>query len=159
MAISLRNALKAYDRVDVAEVDCGNGWICQIKSFGSVSKQYAKEQARIRARGGKDRKAVTNSAVLVNADGTFSMKDENPYLLGSFEADVDFFVEYQLQGWTGLKDDDGKDVPYSKEVARELFLQNGKPAERLLQELVYASFDNKNFIATATSQAEEDGKN
>lgn len=158
MALSLKNALKAYERVDVAEIDCG-GWTCSIKSFSSVAKDYTKEQARIRARGGTHRKAVTNSAVLVGTDGSFTMNDKNPYMLGSYEADVDFFVEYMLTDWANLKDDSGQPVPYSKENARELFLQNGKPAEQLLHELMYASLDNANFVTSNSSQAEADGKN
>lgn len=159
MALQLRNALKAYDRVDVADIECGNGWVCQVRSFGSVAKQYAKEQARIRARGGKQKKAVTNSAVLVGADGNVQLTNDNPYLLGSYDADVDFFVEYMLDGWSGLKDDAGAEVPYSKDNARELFLQNGKPAEQLLHELIYASLDNQNYVGAANEQAEVDGKN
>lgn len=168
MAISLRNALKAYDRIDVADIDCGNGWVCQIHSFNSVAKQFSKEQARIRARGGMNkRKVQTASAVYVNPDGSVNVTNENPYLLGSLEADVDFFVEYVLVDWSGLKDDKGIDVPYKKETARALFLENGKPAERLLQELYWASLDNENFVnkgeddkpVTAEMQAEADGKN
>lgn len=169
MAISLKNALKAYDRVDVAEIDCGNGWTCEIHSFNSVAKQFSKEQARIRARGGMNkRKVQTASAVYVQPDGTVKVTDENSYLLGSYEADVDFFVEYVLEGWSGLKDDTGKNVAYSQDTARKLFLENGEPAKRLLQELYWASLDNENFVNNATdddvpvtqmAQAETDGKN
>lgn len=159
MSLKLRNALKAYDRVDVAEIDCGNGWICNIRSFGSVSKEFTKIQAQIRSAGGTKKK-TTASAVYVNPDGTITASDKNPYLLGSLEADVDFFVDHILVDWKGLYDDDKQEVQFSPKVARQLFLENGKPAEQLLHELMFASLDSANFVApVVTTQAEEDGKN
>ena len=46
MALKMPKALQAYDRLDVATVDCGNGWLYQIKSFSRVAKYSAREQAR-----------------------------------------------------------------------------------------------------------------
>lgn len=159
MALKLKNALKAYDRIDVAEIDCGNGWTCEIRSFGSVSKEFSKVQAQIRSKGGVKKK-TTASAVYVNPDGSITASDKNPYLLGSLEADVDFFVDNILVGWSGLYDDDKQEVQFSPKVAKEIFLENGKPAEQLLHELMFASLDSGNFVApVVTTQAEEDGKN
>lgn len=35
------------------------------------------------------------------------------------------FMEPLIEGWSGVKDEDGKDIPYSKEALRELFLIPG----------------------------------
>jgi hypothetical protein len=159
MALQLKKALSAYDRLDVADVDCGNGWICQVKSFASVVKVFAKEQARVKAIGGFKKKAQTASAVLLQPDGTPTITDDNPYLLGTFEADVEFMVDNILVGWTTLIDDDGTEVPYSKDNALELFLENGAVAEQLYRELIGVSLNSTNYVKPLTAQAEEDGKN
>ena len=62
-------------------------------------------------------------------------------------------------GWTGLLDDDGAELPYSKEIAQQVFLENGEAAQQLYRELLSASLDPKLFLKTANAQAEEDGGN
>ena len=160
MALQLTKALQAYDRVDQTTIDCGNGWLWRIKSFSSAAKNFAKEQARIRAAGGlKSTHVATASVDMSGVRQTVAIPD-NPWLLGSFEADIEFFLDNISIGWDDtLKDDNGETVEYTKDVALELFLENGKPAEQLYQELLSASLDAKLFLKTANAQAEEDGGN
>ena len=159
MALKLTKALQAYDRMDVATVDCGNGWLYQIKSFSSVAKYFAREQARVRAAGGMKKTYVATASVdMSGAHKTVEVED-SPWLLGSFEADIEFFLDNMSVGWTGLLDDDGAELPYSKEIAQQVFLDNGEAAQQLYRELLSASLDPKLFLKTANAQAEEDGGN
>ena len=160
MAIKLSKALQAYDRVDTATVDCGNGWLYEIKSFSSAVKAFAREQARIKAAGGiKKTYASTASADMTGVQNTFEVPDD-PWLLGSYEADIEFFLDNISVGWgTSLVDDDGQVLPYSRQTAQEVFLETGEPARQLYRELLAASLDNKLFLKTTTAQAEEDGGN
>ena len=159
MALKLKKALNAYDRVDVATVDCGNGWLYQIKSFSSVAKIFAREQARIKAAGGTKKAYATTASVDMTGGAAVDFSD-NQWMLGSYEADLEFFLDNISIGWGDtLKDDDGNVVPYSREVAEELFLDNGEPGKQLYRELLLSSLDAKLFLKTANAQAEEDGGN
>ena len=159
MALKLTKALRAYDRVDVATVDCGNGWLYQIKSFSSVIKNFAREQARIKAAGGVKKQYTSTASAGMTGVAVVDAVD-NPWLLGSYEADVEFFVENISVGWGDtLVDDDGNKVHYSKEVALEVFLDTGDVGQQLCRELYAASLDTKLFLKTATAQAEEEGGN
>ena len=159
MALKLKKALQAYDRLDVATVDCGNGWLYQIKSFSSVAKHFAREQARVRAAGGMKKSYVATASVDMSGAHKTVEVDDSPWLLGSFEADIEFFLDHMSVGWTGLLDDDGAELPYSKEIAQQVFLENGEAAQQLYRELLSASLDPKLFLKTANAQAEEDGGN
>ena len=159
MALKLTKALQAYDRLDVATVDCGNGWLYQIKSFSSVAKHFAREQARVRAAGGMKKSYVATASVDMSGVQKTVEVDDSPWLLGSFEADIEFFLDNMSVGWTGLLDDDGAELPYSKEIAQQVFLENGEAAQQLYRELLSASLDPKLFLKTANAQAEEDGGN
>lgn len=159
MALKLTKALQAYDRLDVATVDCGNGWLYKIKSFSSVVKNFAREQARIKAAGGIKKTYVATASVdMTGARKTVEIPDD-PWLLGSYEADVEFFLDNISVSWTGLQDDDGNTVEYTKEIAAEVFLENDKVGEQLYRELLAASLDAKLFLKTANAQAEEEGGN
>ena len=159
MALKLTKALQAYDRLDVATVDCGNGWLYRIKSFSSVAKHFAREQARVRAAGGMKKSYVATASVDMSGAHKTVEVDDSPWLLGSFEADIEFFLDNMSVGWTGLLDDDGAELPYSKEIAQQVFLENGEAAQQLYRELLSASLDPKLFLKTANAQAEEDGGN
>ena len=159
MALKLKKALQAYDRLDVATVDCGNGWLYRIKSFSSVAKHFAREQARVRAAGGMKKSYVATASVDMSGVHKTVEVDDSPWLLGSFEADIEFFLDNMSVGWTGLLDDDGAELPYSKEIAQQVFLENGEAAQQLYRELLSASLDPKLFLKTANAQAEEDGGN
>ena len=111
MALKLTKALQAYDRLDVATVDCGNGWLYQIKSFSSVAKHFAREQARVRAAGGMKKSYVATASVDMSGVHKTVEVDDSPWLLGSFEADIEFFLDNMSVGWTGLLDDDGAELP------------------------------------------------
>ena len=159
MALKLKKALQAYDRVDVATVDCGNGWLYKIKSFSSVVKNFAREQARIKAAGGIKKTYVATASVdMTGARKTIEVPDD-PWLLGSFEADIEFFLDNISVSWQGLTDDDGNVVEYSKDTALELFLESGEPGQQLYRELLAAALDAKLFLKTANAQAEEEGGN
>lgn len=159
MALKLTKALQAYDRVDVATVDCGNGWLWKIKSFSSAVKIFAKEQARIKAAGGMKKTYVATASVdMTGAHRTVEVP-EDPWLLGSYEADIEFFVDNLSVSWEGLVDDDGVVVEYSADMAEQVFLETGEPGQQLYRELMAASLDTKLFLKTPNAQAEEDGGN
>ena len=160
MALKLKKALQAYDRMDTATVDCGNGWLYQIKSFASVAKQFAREQARIRAAGGMRKTYAATASVSMTGVQKVVQEDDNPWLLGSYEADLEFFLDNISVGWGDtLVDDDGEVLEYSKQTAYEVFQQSGPAGEQLYHELLTASLDAKLFLKTANSQAEADGGN
>lgn len=158
MAIKLTKALAAYDRLDVTTVDCGNGWLWKIKSFTSIVKIFAREQARIKAAGGL-KKAVAQTASVEMSAAEPLLNVDDPWLLGSYEADVEFFTENLSVEWEGLNDDDGNSVPYSKDNVLDILLENGKVGEQLYRELLAASLNAKLFLRTANAQAEVDGGN
>lgn len=144
MAISLKKALSAYDRIDTAKVDCGNGWFYEIKPFSAVTKIFSKEQARIRTMGvAKKKVGKTNSAAITGVDAP---EKENEYMLGTYEADVAFFIEHMSVGWEGLQDDNGAEVLYSAENAEEVFTKNGTVGEQLFKELFLAAMDTALFV-------------
>lgn len=158
--LKLKNVLSAYDRVDTTEVDCGNGWTCEIRSMKSKIKELARLQSQVRAKGGIKPKKTQSAQYAEIGTLAFAVSDDdNPYFLGTFEADVDFMVSHLLVGWKNLKDDDGNEVPYTPENARSLFLDNRPSSEELFREFMTVSMDDKNFVRTASQQAEEDGKN
>lgn len=161
MALKLRNALKAFERQDTAKIDCGNGWFVELKQLSSCMKILAKAQADMRSKGSQTlpKKQMQLPSVSLASGRTVEEPEENSYLLGSFEADVSFFVQNVLVGWTGLKDDDEKEVPFDQNVAMEIFLENGEPGKRLYRELLAASLDTTLFVQNMNEQLEEDAKN
>lgn len=161
MAIKISDALISFDRYDTAEIKCGEGWYMEIKTF--PTKQLAKEQAKRRSRGkGKKKENVVPSVAqqedffndVLNSDNT-----EETWLLDSYENDIEFFVEHILVGWRGLVDDAGLKVPFSKEDAMSVFLDNGEPGKRLYRELLLSSMTTSIFTKTLEKQTEETAKN
>lgn len=165
MAISLTKALLAYDRLDTAFVNCGGDWVVEIKPFSSVIKELSRQQAKLRSTGViKDKKkkdSTTQSVALANptlAD-LMGQDEDDQHLLGSYEADIKFFVHNVIVGWEGLADDEGIPVEFSTDAALGLFLNNGEPAKRLYRELLACTLDTARFVKTIEEQAEEDTKN
>lgn len=163
MALNLNNALKAFSREDTATVDCGGGWTVEIKQYSSVLGLFTKEQARLRSQGVlKEKDSGGNKLPSVKLAGKVeaSIKDdEDTYLLGSIENDIRFFVDSVLVGWTGLLDDDGNVVPFSKEVAYEVMTEQGEAGHQLYRELFASSMDSSLFVKSVAEQAKEDAKN
>ena len=154
MALNLTKALSAYDRTDTTKVDCGGGWTWEIKPFSAVAKIFSKEQARMRSLGvAKKKVAKTNSAVLTNID---QITQDNEHMLGTYDADVAFFIENLSVGWDGLLDDTGTQVPYSAEAAEEIFTKNGSAGEQLFKELVMSSLDQALFVRGGADDVAQD---
>lgn len=162
MALKLRNALKVYERQDTAKINCGDDWFVEIKSLASCLKALSKAQAELRSKGDKTiskKQHALPSVSLIGGKNNTVVEEEDSYLLGSLEADVRFFVQNVMVGWTGLFDDDHNEVLFSEEAAIELFLQNGEPGKRLYRELLAASLDTTIFIQNMNDQVAEDAKN
>lgn len=163
MALSLTKALLPYDRQDTAQVECGGGWIVEVKPYSSVIKELSRQQAKLRSSGvlkDKKKNGTTQSASLSSNPlaSLFGGEDEE-FLLGSYEADVKFFVHNSIVGWIGLVDDDGNDIPFSADVAIDIFVNYGEPGKRLYREVLACTLDTERFIKTTEQQAEEDTKN
>lgn len=161
MTIAISKALVSFDRYDTAEIKCGDGWYMEIKPF--PMKLLAKEQAKRRSKGkGKKKEHVVPSLAqqedflndVLSSDG-----EEETWLLDTYENDVEFFTENILMGWRGLTDDENNQVPYSKEAARSVFLDNGEPGKRLYRELLMSSMQSGIFVKTLEKQADETAKN
>lgn len=164
MALNLKNALKAFSREDTARVDCGDGWTVEIKQYSSVLGLFSREQARLRTQGVLKEKSSDGikklpSVTLAGNKISVNGQEEDSYLLGSIENDIRFFVDNVLVGWEGLKDDDGVDVPYSKENAYEIMTEQGEAGHQLYRELFASSMDSTLFIKSVTDQVKDDAKN
>lgn len=159
----LSNALRAFSREDTTNIDCGNGWLVEIKQFSQAMPALRKVQAEQRA-AGKERtkpKAAAPSVVLGDplALAAREASEKDNYMLGSKEADYGFFAKEVIVGWTGLKDDDGNEVPYSTDTAYEVLMTTGTPGEQLYRELLQCSLDSSLFMVRGEQRAEEDTKN
>lgn len=157
---SFKNILSQYKRVDTIDVDCGSGFSIQLASYHSQFKALGKEQARLRAAGllkdeetEKKRKFATSVARRSGADDG----EGREYVLGTKERDMDFFARNVIKGWTGAKDDDGKEIPYSGDMAVAL-LKNEEGGEELYNDLLLLSMDLANF-SNCINPVEEDEKN
>lgn len=164
MALNLNKALKAFSREDTARVDCGGGWTVEIKQYSSVLGLFSKEQARLRSQGVLKERNVDGikklpSVSLAGSKISVDGQEEDSYLLGSIENDIRFFVDNVLVGWEGLKDDDGADVPFSKDNAYEIMTEQGEAGHQLYRELFSSSMDSTLFIKSVSEQAKEDAKN
>lgn len=158
-------ALTPFRRNDTATVDCGNGWMVEIKQFQSVMPELRKAQAAHRAAGGNKTtpsKARAQSVVLAMdpmQELIQSTKEEDKTFLGTKQADMHFFAEHFISGWTGLVNDEGKEVPYSVDIAYMLLSQTGSEGEQLYNELLMCSMDTKLFVVQPAQMAEEDAGN
>lgn len=163
MAISLTKALLPYDRQDTAQVECGGGWIVEVKPYTSVIKELSRQQAKLRSAGvTKDKKkntATQSASFSSNPLSSLFGGDDEEFLLGSYEADVKFFVHNSIVSWTGLVDDAGNEIPYSTDVAIDIFVNYGEPGKRLYREILACTLDTERFIKSVEQQAEEDTKN
>jgi len=133
----------------------------EIKPFSSAIKSLTKIQAELRSKGVlQDTKKQVSSASLSLVNPNYAMtEDSNPWFLGSKEADARFFVDNMIVSWRGLVDDNGNDVPFSRETAMEIFLENGEPGQQLYRELIASSLDTSLFVKTLEEQVKEDSKN
>lgn len=158
-------ALTPFRRNDTTLVDCGNGWMVEIKQFQSVMPELRKAQAVHRAAGGNKTtpsKARAQSVVLAMdpmQELVQSTKEEDKTFLGTKLADMRFFAEHFIAGWTGLVDDAGTEVSYSADVAFQVLSQTGTEGEQLYNELLMCSMDTKLFVVQPSQMAEEDAGN
>lgn len=160
--MAFSNALGMYRRVDTIEVDCGTFRV-EIRSYQSLYKELGDEKVRLRSEGLLPKETVAAPKPRKHRTLTVaSMKpaeaqntETSEFILGSKERDQRFFAEHVIVNWKDLKDDDGNEVPYSPDVAMELFASPG--GDELYGELLVASLDAANFIATPTLS--EDAKN
>lgn len=112
MTLNVGKALAAFDMADFVDLDCG--------TFDIRIRQAALHNERFRA-------AVAKRTMKAKRQNLVPDKGS---MTGNFEQDVDLFLDVVVEGWgeRPLVDDDGEQVPYSKEVGRELFTttQKGK---------------------------------
>lgn len=158
------NALKAFQREDTAKIDCGAGWVVEIKPYSSVIKELSKVQAQMRTQGvlkSKNNGVVKlPSVALANPTRNSLVDDDNDeFLLGSLENDIRFFCDNVLVGWEGLRDDDGNEVPYDKDTAYSVMTEQGEAGNQFYRELFASSMNASLFVKTLEQQIEEDAKN
>jgi hypothetical protein len=126
MTIKLNNALTPFQRADQVEINCGNDWYITIRQAAIYNQEF--RAASLKYAGNKGDKTLVG----VNSP------------TGNDEKDYEFFCEILLVGWRGLTDDDGKEVPYSKEVAIEIF-KSSKQGKVLFHKLLRAASDDEMF--------------
>jgi hypothetical protein len=126
MTIKLNNALNPFQRAEQVEINCGNGWYITIRQAAIYNQEFRAASLKY-AGNTKDK-----SLVGINSP------------TGNDEKDYEFFCEILLVGWKGLKDDDGKNVPYSKKVAIEIF-KSSKQGKVLFHKLLKAASDDGMF--------------
>lgn len=165
MALKINNALGAYQREDTAKIDCGNGWLVELKPYSSVIKELSKVQAQMRTKGvlkSKNNNIVKLPSVALANPTKNSLvggDDEEEFLLGSIENDIKFFCDNVVVGWEGLIDDDGNPVPFSKETAYQIMTEQGEAGHQFYKELFASSMNTSLFVKTMEQQIEEDVKN
>lgn len=160
--MAFSNALSMYRRVDAIEVDCGTFRV-EIRSYQSLYKELGDEKVRLRSEGLLPKESVSapqprkhRTITAASMKPTEAVKVDVPeFILGSKERDQRFFAEHVIVNWKDLKDDDGNEVPYSPDVAMELFASPG--GDELYSELLVASLDPMNFVNTPALA--EDAKN
>jgi hypothetical protein len=138
MTLNVTKALEAFNLADYVDIDCG--------SFEIRIAQAAVHNEAFRA-------AVASRSMRAKRR---SVVPEKGSLTGSFEEDVELFLDVVIQGWgetKPLKDDDGKAVKYTKDVGRELFTSS-KQGRVLFGKIMRAAVDDETF-----SVSEEDRKN
>ncbi len=105
MTLNVSNALKPFELAEFSDLDCG--------SFDIRIRQAAVHSESFRA-------AIAKRTL---ASRRKSIVPDKGSMTGSFEQDVELFLEAIVVGWgkRPLAEDDGKVVEYTVDVGRELF--------------------------------------
>lgn len=138
MTLNISKALEAFTLADFADIDCG--------SFEIRITQAAVHNEGFRA-------AVAARSLRAKRR---SVVPEKGSLTGSFEEDVELFLDVVIQGWgekKPLRDDEGALVAYTKDVGRQLFT-GSKQGRVLFGKIMRAAVEDETF-----SVGEEDRKN
>lgn len=129
MTLKVSEALAAFELADIVELNCG--------TFDINITQAAVHNESFRAAVSKRAMAAKRKS-LVPDQGT---------LTGSLEQDVELFCELIVQGWgkRPLKDDDGKVIPWSRDVGYELFTST-KQGKVLFGKVQQAAISDEMFL-------------
>lgn len=88
-----------------------------------------------------------NKRVFVNkAKQETKETENNEYFLGSAEKDIDFFIENVLCGWHNICSEQGAQIPFSKETAKEFFNPSVPEVYKLVSRLFSEAANEENFI-------------
>jgi hypothetical protein len=112
MTLNISKALADFDLADYCDIDCGK--------FDIRIRQAAIHNEDFRA-------AVSKRAMAAKRK---SLVPDRGAMTGSYKEDVKLFLDLIIQGWGDhpMKDDNGKDVVWTKEFGYEMFttLQAGR---------------------------------
>lgn len=128
MTLNISKALSGFDLAEAVELDCG--------SFDILIRQAAIHNEGFRA-------AVAKRALAAKKR---SLVPDQGSLTGSFEEDVELFIENILQDWgtRPLKDDDGKKVDFTPENLRTIFT-GSRQGKILFTKIQTAAIDDQLF--------------
>lgn len=130
MTLNISKALKPFSMADFADIDCGD--------FEIRIKQAAVHNDDFRA-------AVAARSMRAKRK---SIVPEKGSLTGSFDEDVELFLDAVIEGWgeRPLTDDDGKPVKYTRKVGLELFTEQGKEGRVLFSKIMQAAVSDEMFL-------------
>ncbi len=144
------NALRPFSRLAEVEVDCGNEFFVTIRQTAIYNQAYRAKAAKwLREYEAKNKRRSTKRVSVTDAFGVGSITGT-----ANRQADIDYFVDVLLVDWKGLKDDNDKVVPCTKENARNLFSESDE-GWTLLQLLVEQSTKDANFVAATEAAGAE----
>ncbi len=137
MALKLTNALSNFDLAEFVDLDCG--------TFDIKIQQAAIHNEKFRAAIAKRALQAKKTSLVTNGTS----------LTGSFDQDVELFIEHVLISWgeRPLLDDDGKEVPFTADNLREIFTSS-REGKILFGKIQTAAVSDEVFAIT-----DEDAKN
>jgi hypothetical protein len=118
------NILTEFDRADETRIDCGSFGIV-LRPMNMANPEYRKAVLSV-ARGKKN-----------------SVAKKDGLLGGTLEEDIQIFCKTVVVGWDGVKDDDGKVVPFSVSACFEML--NSKAGRGLYLKLADAAAQDDTF--------------
>lgn len=129
MTLKIGKALSAFNLAETVDLDCG--------TFEIRIRQAALHNDDFRA-------AVAARALRAKKK---SLVPEKGTMTGSFDEDVELFLDNVIVGWGDkpLKDDDGNTVPYTTEVGREMFTST-RQGKILFSKVQTAATDDQMFV-------------
>lgn len=131
MTLKLKKALSKFDLAEYIHMDCGSFDIC-LRQAALHNEEWRAKIAQ---------KALdAQKKSLVPQRGT---------LTGSFDADVELFIECIILGWGDrpMEDDDGEEIEASPENLREIF-HSGREGKILFSKIQMAAVDDQLFVLT-----------
>lgn len=146
--MSFNKTLNRFKRIPQVEFDCGNGFFITIRQASRHNQEFRAKAAEFAARSPAGKGA---RKLRVGAEAGVQLTDA---LTGTADPkqDAEFFYEVFVVTWRGLKDDDGKDAPPSKDAAVELF--SSKDGQVLMELLLAEAVNDGNFTASQRDESE-----